>query len=64
MTSDAAETTPKRRREHDALSVFVGNWKADGTSYGGTDQSGAFPKANGVPWTSTQSVAGTPASSS
>jgi hypothetical protein len=53
MTSRAAETTPKRGREHDALSVFLGPWKAEGTSYGGTDQSCTDPKAYGVPWTST-----------
>ena len=64
MTSDAADTMPKRGREHDALSVFIGNWKADGTSYGGTDQSGADPKANGVPGPVRTLVVGTPASSS
>ena len=45
--------TPKRGPEHDVLAVFLGNWTAKGTSYGGTDQSGPDPKANGVPWTST-----------
>ena len=53
MTSKGVQTKPKRGREHDVLAVFLGNWKAEGTSYGGTDQSGADPKANGVPWTST-----------
>jgi hypothetical protein len=53
MTSRPAEIPPKRGRQHDALSVFLGHWKAEGTSYGGTDQSGADPKANGVRWTST-----------
>ncbi len=47
-----AEQAPVRDIRHDALAVFLGDWKADGTSYGGTDQSGD-PKANGVPWTST-----------
>ena len=39
--------------EHDKLAVFLGEWRAEGTSYGGTDQSGNDPCANGVPWTST-----------
>lgn len=45
-------TTPTRSSHHDALNVFVGQWRAEGTSYGGTDQSGD-PKANGEPWVST-----------
>ena len=53
MSAKGAETPPKRGPEHDALAVFLGNWKADGTSYGGADQSGTNPKAHGVPWTST-----------
>jgi hypothetical protein len=52
MTSKGAATMRKCGREHDALAVFLGSWKAEGTSYGGTDQSGADPKANGVLWTS------------
>lgn len=42
-------TTP----EHDRLAVFLDEWRAEGTSYGGTDQSGVNPRANGLPWTST-----------
>lgn len=45
--------TPTRGERHDALEVFLGSWKAEGVSYGGTDQSGGDPKANGLPWTST-----------
>ena len=26
---------------HDALSAFLGDWHAEGVSFGGTDQSGA-----------------------
>lgn len=37
---------------HDALAVFLGEWRAQGTSYGYTDQGGSDPRANGVPWTS------------
>ena len=49
----AGEVSPTRGPEHDALSVFLGNWRATGTSYGGAAPSGSDPKANGVPWTST-----------
>jgi hypothetical protein len=38
---------------HEALAMFLGRWTARGTSYGGTDQSGDDPKANGEPWLST-----------
>lgn len=45
--------SPVRSDLHDALEAFVGRWSAHGTSYGGTDQSGADPKANGQSWVST-----------
>jgi hypothetical protein len=41
---------------HDALSVFPEDWRAEGMSFGGTDQSGADPKSNGVPWVSTHAA--------
>jgi hypothetical protein len=47
-----AEQLPPRGPEHDLLAVFLGDWRAEGTSYGGTDQTGEDPKQNGVPWTS------------
>ncbi len=53
MTNEHAQTTPVRGSKHDALDVFLGDWKAEGISYGGTDQSGDNPRSNGVPWTST-----------
>ncbi len=48
-----AQTAPDRSALHDALEVFVGKWTANGTSYGGTDQTGEDPKAHGQRWTST-----------
>ncbi len=45
--------TPTRNAQHEALDVFLGKWTARGMSYGGTDQSGDDPKANGEPWIST-----------
>ena len=50
------EAGPVRGSAHDALSIFLGEWRAEGTSFGGTDQSGTDPKANGVPWVSTHTV--------
>jgi hypothetical protein len=44
---------PKRDKRHEALSVFLGRWTGHGTSFGGTDQSGADPKENGEIWVST-----------
>jgi hypothetical protein len=44
---------PQRSEKHEALSVFLGAWTSRGTSYGGTDQSGDNPKANGQPWLGT-----------
>ena len=47
---------PVRGSAHDALSAFLGEWRAEGMSFGGTDQSGVDPKANGVPWASTHTA--------
>jgi len=56
MTSEAKQGFPVRGPLHDALSVFLGEWRAEGTSFGGTDQSGPDPRANGIPWRSTHSA--------
>lgn len=53
MVNDAKQSSPKRGKAQQALEVFLGDWKSEGTSYGGTDQSGADPRANGVSWQST-----------
>lgn len=45
---------PQRTSDHDALACFLGEWAAEGTSFGGTDQSGD-PRANGEVWRSTHS---------
>lgn len=44
---------PQHNDKHKALSAFLGTWTSRGTSYGGTDQSGNDPKANGEPWLGT-----------
>jgi hypothetical protein len=56
MATKDNEAVPVRGYMHDALSVFLGEWRAEGMSFGGTDQSGADPKANGVPWVSTHTA--------
>lgn len=43
---------PERTDAHEALAVFLGDWTAEGLSYGGSDQSGENKRANGVPWVS------------
>ena len=50
--STASAAMPQHTELHEALSVFLGNWEATGTSYGYTDQSGDDPRTNGVPWVS------------
>ncbi len=50
------KAAPVRGTAHDALSAFLGEWRAEGMSFGGTDQSGSDPKANGVLWVSTHSA--------
>ena len=49
------EPPPERSAKHDALQCFFGAWKAEGISFGGTDQSDD-PKGNGEPWLSTHSA--------
>ena len=56
MTTKDNEAMPARGNLHEALSVFLGEWRAEGMSFGGTDQSGADPKAYGVPWLSTHTA--------
>jgi hypothetical protein len=53
MTVSDAEKPPVRDQQHRALEVFLGKWRAEGTSYGSPDQDPRDPKGNGVPWTST-----------
>lgn len=45
---------PEPSAAHRKLEVFVGNWRAEGTSYG-EGQDAADPRANGAPWTSGES---------
>ncbi len=56
MNTKDNEAMQARGKLHEALSVFLGDWRAEGISFGGTDQSGADPKANGIPWVSTHTA--------
>ena len=56
MTTRDSEAMPVRGSAHDALSIFLGEWHAEGMSFGGANQAVADPKANGVPWTSTHTA--------
>jgi hypothetical protein len=56
MKAKAIETNPVRGSAHDALDVFLGEWRAVGMSFGGTDQTGPDPKANGERWESTHTT--------
>ena len=55
-TARDAEAPPKRGTKHDALAVFLGEWQAQGTSFGSANQDPNNPKRNGFPWKSTLSV--------
>lgn len=41
--------------QHEALAVFLGDWAAEGTTYGGDDQSAGNPHAGATPWRSVHS---------
>ena len=44
---------PVRGAQHDALEVFLGDWKAEGLSFGGPNQDARNPRANPTRWSST-----------
>jgi Protein of unknown function (DUF1579) len=47
---------PKRGAQHHALEVFLGDWKAEGQSFGGPRQDAANPRGRPVRWTSRHSA--------
>ena len=61
MTSTAKLKQPKPSAAHKRLEVFIGNWHAEGTSYG-DGQDAADPRAAGVTWTSDESYEWLPGS--
>ena len=42
--------------EHEELAVFLGDWHAEGTSYGGDEQSLDNPRVGASPWNSVHSA--------
>ena len=54
MTSTLKPKQPEPTAAHKRLEVFIGDWHAEGTSYG-EGQDAADPRAAGVPWTSDES---------
>jgi hypothetical protein len=50
VTTSDSEAPPIRGEQHDALAVFLGRWRAEGTSYGSPEQSANDPKRGGEPW--------------
>lgn len=43
-------------RPHERLAVFLGDWRAEGTSYGGEEQSAADPRGGATQWRSIHSA--------
>lgn len=54
--SKQSKTSSKRGAHRDALRVFLGDWKAEGKSFGGPNQDAGNPRGNPTRWTSTHSA--------
>jgi hypothetical protein len=52
VTESEREIAPVRGDKHQALAVFVGQWSAEGESYGSPNQPPEDPKSTAAPWTS------------
>lgn len=53
MTVSDKKAPPVRGVQQEALTVFLGEWRAEGKSYGGGQQAESDPKGAPEPWTST-----------
>jgi hypothetical protein len=53
MTTPDNEAPPVRGAQHEALAVFLGTWRATGTSYGLPERPEDDPKSAASPWIST-----------
>src|SRR6185503_16946612 len=51
-----AEAPPVRAPRHEALAVFLGEWRAEGKSYGIPDQPADDPRSKPEPWKSTHTA--------
>lgn len=56
--SNQPQTIPQRGAQHAALEVFLADWKAEGWSFGGSDQDARNPRGNPTRWTSTHGARG------
>lgn len=54
MTESSKASLPAPTAAHRRLDAFIGDWHAEGTSFG-EGQDAADPRAAGVPWTSDES---------
>ena len=57
MSDHDAERPPTRGAAHDALAVFLGRWRAEGTSYGSPNQRADDPRGTAERWESTHTAA-------
>ena len=53
IKQDRSPPTPKPGAQHAALEVFLGEWKAEGLSFGGPNQDARNPRGNTTRWIST-----------
>ena len=53
MSQHEPKVPPKLTKKHEALDVFLGDWRAEGWSFGQPNQQADDPKAAGEKWTST-----------
>ena len=52
MTQRESEIAPVHGDKHQALAVFLGQWRAEGQSYGSPNQRAEDPKSAAEPWVS------------
>lgn len=52
MSKQANRGKPEHSEQHEALEAFLGDWRAEGWSYGLPDQKADSPKAKREKWTS------------
>lgn len=56
MTQKEREAAPVRDDKHRALAAFLGQWRAEGRSYGSPHQPADDPMSAAEPWASTHSA--------
>jgi hypothetical protein len=56
MSTSDNEAPPTRGKQHEALEVFLGRWRAEGTTFGTPKQTVADPRGAPEPWVSTHTA--------